>query len=239
MKWRTSILAICLLACALPVNAGAEFFHQLFDQEGIPNTLQSCVPGRANLYAVLKGDGSLRPLVLLNHTEVVRAELRNWSAPPFSGRILNGEIYGRGTVDMKDEGLPQAMMTLIAAREKLPLERALTFLAAADEEVGNPGSAWILEQHHELVRGAEYLITEGGSNLIYADRGTVYGVGVGEKAPFWIRMIATGVARARLPAHHQLRRSSPGQGRTARGGLGGSHPPAARCGAIFPPNGQA
>jgi acetylornithine deacetylase/succinyl-diaminopimelate desuccinylase-like protein len=50
----------------------------------------------------------------------------------------------------------------------------------------------MLEHHPELVRDAEYLITEGGSDLISPDRGTVYGVGVAEKAPFWIRLTATG-----------------------------------------------
>lgn len=172
--------------------AATEFFHRLFDQQGIPNTVFTYAPGRANLFAVLKGDGSLRPLVLLNHMDVVRAESRNWKVPPFSGEILNGEIYGRGALDMKDEGLFQAMVMLIAARERLPLKRDLIFLATADEEVGDSGSAWVLENHPELVRQAEYLITEGGSNLIYATRGTIYGIGVAEKAPFWIRMTATG-----------------------------------------------
>ena len=170
----------------------AEFFHRLFDEQRIPNTVYTYAPGRANLYAVLKGDGSLRPLVLLNHTDVVRAERKNWKVPPFSGEILDGEIYGRGALDMKDEGLLQAMVMLIAAREKLPLKRDLVFLATADEEVGDSGSTWIIENHPELVREAEYLITEGGSNLIHQGGKTVYGIGVAEKAPFWIRMTATG-----------------------------------------------
>jgi acetylornithine deacetylase/succinyl-diaminopimelate desuccinylase-like protein len=170
----------------------AEFFHRLFDEQGISNTVFAYAPGRANLYAVLKGDGSLRPLVLLNHLDVVRAERKNWKAPPFSGAILDGEIYGRGALDMKDEGMIQAMAMLIAAREKLPLKRDLIFLATADEEVGDSGSAWIIENHPELVRQAEYLITEGGSNLIHQGGKTVYGIGVAEKAPFWIRMTATG-----------------------------------------------
>jgi acetylornithine deacetylase/succinyl-diaminopimelate desuccinylase-like protein len=172
--------------------AAAEFFHRLFDQAGIPNTVYPYAPGRANLYAVLKGDGSLRPIVLLNHTDVVRTEPRNWRVPPFSGEILDGEVYGRGALDMKNEGMIQAMVMLIAGRERLSLKRDLIFLATADEEVGDTGSAWILEHHPELVRDAEYLITEGGSNLVYPGRGTIYGIGVGEKAPFWIRMTATG-----------------------------------------------
>jgi acetylornithine deacetylase/succinyl-diaminopimelate desuccinylase-like protein len=172
--------------------AAAEFFHRLFEASGIPNTVFEYAPGRANLYAVLKGDGTLRPLILLNHMDVVRAESKNWEAPPFSGKIVNGEIYGRGAVDMKDEGLLQAMVMLIAAKERLPRKRDLIFLATADEEVGDTGSTWMLENHPELVHYAEYLLTEGGSNLIYPGRGTMYGIDVAEKAPLWIRLTATG-----------------------------------------------
>ena len=172
--------------------AAAEFFHRLFDQAGIPNTIYPYAPGRANIYAVIKGDGTLRPLVLLNHMDVVQADARSWRLPPFSAEILAGEIYGRGAEDMKDEGLLQAMVMLIAAREHLPLKRDLIFLATSDEEVNDTGSAWMLENHPELVRDAEFLITEGGSNLITRERGTIYGVGVGEKAPFWLRLTASG-----------------------------------------------
>jgi acetylornithine deacetylase/succinyl-diaminopimelate desuccinylase-like protein len=101
-------------------------------------------------------------------------------------------MYGRGAQDMKDEGLLQAMALLIAARQRLTLKRDLIFLATSDEEVDGTGSRWILENHPELVRNAEYLITEGGSNLIIQGRGTIYEVGVGEKAPYWLRLTATG-----------------------------------------------
>ncbi len=173
-------------------RAAAEFFERLFDDRGIPNTVFPLAPGRANIYAVLRGDGTLRPLILLNHMDVVRAESKYWKVPPFSGEILNGEIYGRGALDMKDGGLLQAMVLLVAAREHLPHKRDLIFLATADEEVDDIGSAWILENHPELVRPAELLLTEGGSNLVYPERGAVYGIGLAEKAPLWIRMTATG-----------------------------------------------
>lgn len=173
-------------------QAAADFFERMFDDAGIPATVYPYARGRANIYAVLKGDGSLRPLILLNHTDVVHAEARNWRAPAFSGEIIEGEIYGRGALDMKDEGLIQAMVMLIAAKERLPLKRDLIFLATADEEVGDTGSAWMIENHPELLGGAEYLITEGGSNLIRPQDGTVYAIGVGEKAPLWIRLTATG-----------------------------------------------
>ena len=172
--------------------AAAEFFHRLFEQAGIQNTIYPYTPGRADIYGVIKGDGTLRPLILMNHMDVVQADPSNWRLPPFSGDILNGEMYGRGAEDMKDEGLLQAMVMVIAARQHLSLKRDLIFLATADEEVDDTGSRWILENHPGLVRGAEYLITEGGSNLIMEGRGTVYEVGVGEKAPYWLRLTATG-----------------------------------------------
>ncbi|HUI42412.1 MAG TPA: M20/M25/M40 family metallo-hydrolase [Terriglobia bacterium] len=170
----------------------AEFFKKLFDDAGIASTIYPYAPGRADIYAVLKGDGSLRPIVLLSHMDVVRADPRNWKVPPFAGQILDGELYGRGAEDMKDQGLLNAMMLLIASREHLQLKRDLIFLATADEEVNDTGSQWIIDHHPELVRGAEYLITEGGSNLIFPARGTIYGIDVAEKAPFWLRLTATG-----------------------------------------------
>lgn len=172
--------------------AAASFFHRLFDKEDIPNKIYVFAPGRADFYAILKGDGSLRPLVLLNHMDVVRADPTAWKVPPFSAEILKGYLYGRGAIDMKDEGLLQAMVLLIAAREHAPLKRDLIFLATGDEEVGDHGSAWLIAHHPELVKGAQYLLTEGGSNIIYAGRGTIYGIGVAEKAPLWIRLTAHG-----------------------------------------------
>ena len=172
--------------------AAAEFFHRLFDQAGIPNTIYPYAPGRADIYAILKGDGSLRPIVLLNHMDVVRADSNQWTVPPFSGQIVNGVMYGRGALDMKDEGLLQAMVMLIAAREHWPLKRDLIFLATADEEVGDGGSRWFLDNHADLVRQAEFLMTEGGSNITRPGQDTVYGVGVAEKAPYWLRLTALG-----------------------------------------------
>jgi acetylornithine deacetylase/succinyl-diaminopimelate desuccinylase-like protein len=171
----------------------AEFFKELFDNASIPNTIYPYAPGRADIYAVLKGDGSLRPIILLSHMDVVRADPRNWRAPPFAGEIVDGDIYGRGALDMKDQGLLNAMMLLVAARAHLALKRDLIFLATSDEEVNDTGSQWILDHHPELVRGAEYLITEGGSNVIFPGRGTIYGIDTAEKAPFWLRLTATGV----------------------------------------------
>ncbi len=169
-----------------------DFLKRIFDKAGIPNTVYPYAPGRANFYARLKGDGSLRPLVLMSHTDVVRAEPSEWKVPPFSGEIVNGEIYGRGAVDMKQDGIIYAMVILMAARERLPLKRDLIFLAVADEEAGSTGSRWMIDNHPELLRDAEYMLAEGGGNRLLPNGDAIYGIGVAEKLPFWLRLVARG-----------------------------------------------
>jgi len=170
----------------------AQFFHELFDAAGIPNTIFEYTPGRANIIARWKGDGSRRPLILLNHVDTVRADSAQWRVSPFSGEIRDGEIYGRGALDMKSLGVLQAMTLLILARERIPLHRDIIFLGTADEEADDTGSAWMIEHHADLFRDAEYLLTEGGSAVMTASGRNLYRIGVGEKAPLWIKMTATG-----------------------------------------------
>lgn len=171
---------------------GADFFRRLFDQAGIANATYTYAPGRANFYARLKGDGRGRPIILLNHMDTVRADPTQWKVPPLAGEIVDGELYGRGALDMKDLGLLQAMVLLIMVREHIPLHRDLIFLATADEEVSDRGSEWMIRNHPELLQNAEYLLTEGGSAIPSAVGRTLYKIGVGEKAPLWIKMTATG-----------------------------------------------
>jgi acetylornithine deacetylase/succinyl-diaminopimelate desuccinylase-like protein len=169
----------------------AQFFHELFDAAGIPNTIFVYAPGRANIIARWKGDGSRRPLILLNHLDTVRADSAQWKVPPFSGEVREGELYGRGALDMKSLGVLQGMTLLILARERIPLHRDIIFLGTADEEADNTGSAWMIEHHPDLFRDAEYLLTEGGSAVTTESGRDLYRIGVGEKVPLWIKMTAT------------------------------------------------
>src|SRR5215813_2191850 len=90
----------------------ARFFKKIFDQNGIENEIFEYKPGRANIIAHLKGNGSKRPIILLSHMDVVTAEPASWDVDPFSGVIKNGSIYGCGALDMKNEGLLH-LMTMI------------------------------------------------------------------------------------------------------------------------------
>src|ERR1700740_281070 len=87
----------------------AQFFKKILDAEGIENQVFQYAPGRANLWAVLPHSvpQATRPIILLNHMDVVTSDPTHWSVPPFSGKVVNGSMYGRGAQDMKEEGLAQ------------------------------------------------------------------------------------------------------------------------------------
>jgi len=174
----------------------AKFLKKIFDQHGIENEIFEYKPGRANIIARIKGNGSKRPIILLSHTDVVTAEPSAWDVDPFSGVIKNDSIYGRGALDMKGEGLLHLMTMILLKREGPSLSRDVIFLGTADEEVNDEGSLWMIANKADLFKDAEYLLTEGGDNLLEAGAVKIVGVDVAEKAPFWLRLTATG-----LPGH--------------------------------------
>jgi acetylornithine deacetylase/succinyl-diaminopimelate desuccinylase-like protein len=173
----------------------ATFLKGVLEQEGIAAEVDEFLPGRANLLAVLEGDGTRRPLILMNHMDVVPADPGRWSVPPFAGVIRDGSIYGRGAEDMKTEGILQLLAMVRLKREGVPLRRDVLFLATADEEEGFAGVQRALEQPgwRAKLAAAEYLITEGGENIL-DDRGRplYFGVNTGEKGPFWLKLRTTG-----------------------------------------------
>jgi acetylornithine deacetylase/succinyl-diaminopimelate desuccinylase-like protein len=170
----------------------AKFFKNIFDRNGIQNEIFEYKPGRANIIARLKGNGSKRPIMFLSHMDVVTADASAWRVDPFSAEIIDGLIYGRGALDMKNEGLLHLMMMIILAREAGALSRDVIFLATADEEVKDEGSIWMIANKADLFKNAEYLLTEGGDNLLENDKVKFVGVDVAEKAPFWLKLTATG-----------------------------------------------
>ncbi len=101
------------------------FFKKILDQEGIENRVFEYAPGRGDLWARLPHTTpeAKRPIVLLNHMDVVTSDPAHWKVPPFSGDIKDGYIWGRGAQDMKDEGLAQLVVMVMLKREKVPLDR--------------------------------------------------------------------------------------------------------------------
>src|SRR5438477_6603319 len=174
----------------------ARWLAQVLRRDGIEAQVFEPAPGKANLYARLRGDGSARPIILLNHMDVVLASPEYWSVDPFGGLIQDGYIWGRGAQDMKGEGIAELMTLVVLKRAGVPLKRDVVFLATADEEVGQGvGAGWFVEHHPELVRDAEFLVNEGGTIRLGDDRRVeYYGVGTTEKSPFWLQVVARGTA---------------------------------------------
>ena len=173
----------------------AEFFHGIFDREGIENRVFEFAPGRGNIWARIPASSPgahRRPLILLNHTDVVTSDPARWRVPPFSATVVDGSMYGRGAQDMKCEGLAQLVVMVMLKREKVQLDRDVIFLATGDEEVDDTGTDWMIANQRDLLGNAEFLITEGGENLNEGGRAKYVGIDVAEKATFWLHVVAHG-----------------------------------------------
>src|SRR6185503_16722853 len=90
----------------------AEDLKQVLEREGIPTKVFESEPNRLNVVARLKGNGSKRPLLMMGHTDTVNVDPAKWTFPPFSATRDGGYIYGRGTVDDKDN-VTAALMTML------------------------------------------------------------------------------------------------------------------------------
>ena len=125
------------------------------------------------------------------------AEAQHWEHPPFGGVIKDGELWGRGALDMKGLGALQLMTLIWLHRHNIPLSRDVILLAVADEEVGNAGAKQLFEQDelwNQLQCGT--VINEGGLGVRDAlfDGQDVHGISVAEKGVLWVRIHATGPA---------------------------------------------
>src|SRR5688572_2454717 len=172
----------------------AQFFKAIFDREGIESRIIESAPGRGNIYARLRGDGSKRALLLLHHMDVVPADARLWKEPPFDGAVKDGFIWGRGAIDNKGGGVMELMTLLALKRQNARLKGDVIFLGTADEEAGGVfGAGYLLDKHRELFKDVGVVLNEGGGIRLGEDgRARLYSVGVAEKVPLWLKLAALG-----------------------------------------------
>jgi acetylornithine deacetylase/succinyl-diaminopimelate desuccinylase-like protein len=174
----------------------AQFLREIFEKEGIETRIIESAPGRGNIFARLRGDGSKKALLLLHHMDVVPADGKHWKEPPFSGTIKDGEIWGRGALDNKGPGIAELTALLAIKRHNLALKGDLIFLGTADEEAGGAlGAGYVLEKHPELFANVGLVLNEGGGVRLGKDgKAREYSVGMTEKTPLWLRLTAPGQA---------------------------------------------
>ncbi|MDC0073038.1 M20/M25/M40 family metallo-hydrolase [Gammaproteobacteria bacterium] len=170
-------------------SRAVDFYAKIFKKEGIKFNSAESAPGRGNIWARIKG-GDKPALILLQHTDVVPANMNFWTRPAFSGEIHEEYIWGRGALDMKGTGISQLAVFLSLHRSGLALNRDVVFLATADEEAGGAyGAGWMVDNHPEVFEGAGLLINEGGSGY-QANGKIIFGVEVTQKVPVWLRLTA-------------------------------------------------
>jgi acetylornithine deacetylase/succinyl-diaminopimelate desuccinylase-like protein len=148
------------------------------------------VPERANLVARLPGRGDGPSLLLLSHTDTVVAHPSEWQLDPWSGELQDGEVWGRGALDMKGEVAASAVAIASLSREGFEPSGDLIFVAAADEEVGNDfGLPWLCREHPDAVR-ADYALNEGGGDRVELAERAFYLCSTAEKmsSPFRLRV---------------------------------------------------
>ena len=172
-------------------TAAAEVLREYLEAAGVECELYAKVPERANLVARIRGRSDGPSLAFLSHTDVVLAAASEWQRDPFGGELVDGQVWGRGALDMKGEVAANAVTLATLAREGWRGSGDLIFVAAADEEVGDGfGLEWLCEEHPEAVR-CDYAINEGGGERIELEDGwAIYEATVAEKmtAPFILRV---------------------------------------------------
>src|SRR5262245_7706534 len=99
----------------------AEYVKQVLERDGIAATIVGSDPKRSNVVARLKGNGRKKPLLIMGHSDVVTVDASKWSEPPFSATRKGGYVYGRGTVDDKDNLTAGLMTMLLLKRLNVPL----------------------------------------------------------------------------------------------------------------------
>jgi acetylornithine deacetylase/succinyl-diaminopimelate desuccinylase-like protein len=151
-------------------------------------------PGRTSLVARVEGTRPDAPtLLLMGHTDVVPANPDGWRRDPFGGELVDGEVWGRGAIDMLNLTASMAVATRRLAAGGFRPEGTLVYLAVADEEALGTWGADHLARYELDAVGADYVITEsGGIPVPGGDGGLRLPVLVGEKGSCWCTLRISG-----------------------------------------------
>jgi len=150
---------------------------------------------RPNLVARLRGRADGPVLGLLSHVDTVIADPADWQHDPWSGALVDGEVWGRGAQDMKSQTAAEVAAAIDLARSGWrPARGDLLVIVVVDEERGGgEGAIWLTETHPELVR-CDYLLNEGAGSVIPHGDERLYGVCTAEKGVFRFTLTTRGAA---------------------------------------------
>ena len=169
------------------------FVRNLLEEAGCETQTYAKDRDRPNLVARLPGAGDSPPLLLQGHVDVVTTAGQEWQRPPFGGDLVDGEIWGRGAVDMKGAVAMFVSAFLRAAEGQLKLPGDVILVVLSDEENGGDfGAKFLVEEHPELFEGVRHALGEAGgiSQLIAGKR--FYPIQLGEKQICWLKATVRG-----------------------------------------------
>ena len=172
----------------------AEYVKGVLDKEGIPATIVGSDPKRPNLIARLKGNGKKRPILVMGHSDTVTTDEAKWTHPPLSATREGGYVYGRGTIDDKDNLTGGLMTMLLLKRLSVPLDRDVIFVSESGEEGSSGvGIGYLVKEHFPEI-DAEYCLAEGGGVTRIGGQVKYATVQTLEKQPRGIELIAHGIS---------------------------------------------
>lgn len=171
------------------------YVRDLLGAAGVEPVIVARDPARPNLLARLAGQGHAAPLLLYGHVDVVTTAGQTWRRPPFAGEIAEGCVWGRGALDMKGGVAMMLAALLRASAERLPLPGDLILAVLSDEENGGDfGARFLVEQHAEFFHGVRYALGEFGGFSLQIGPRRFYPIMVAEKQICWMRATVRGPA---------------------------------------------
>ncbi|MEM8905314.1 MAG: M20/M25/M40 family metallo-hydrolase [Actinomycetota bacterium] len=167
----------------------AELIDEFLSGAGIDVESFDAAPGRTSLVARIEGTDPGAPSLCLNgHTDVVPVTPSGWSRDPFGGELVDGEVWGRGAVDMLNLTASMAVAFRYLKVSGFRPRGDLVFFAVADEEAGSAyGARWMAEHHPEVIT-TDYVLTENGGLHGGHETNPTVSVRVAEKGVAWRRL---------------------------------------------------
>ncbi len=172
----------------------ADLLQTYLEGAGLAVQRFTSVHDRTSIVARIEGrDPSAPKLCLMGHTDVVPVTPSGWRNDPFGGEIIDGEIWGRGAIDMLNETASMAVAFKQLARTGFRPKGDLVYFGVADEEAGGTyGARWMVDEHWDAI-ACDYLLTEiGGWSATGTDGRRKITINVGEKGIAWRRIRVSG-----------------------------------------------
>jgi acetylornithine deacetylase/succinyl-diaminopimelate desuccinylase-like protein len=175
-------------------RACLEFVAQVLEERGVVSQFLFRDPERPNLVARLAGRGQAPPLLLYGHVDVVPARPGEWLHPPFAGELVEGDVWGRGALDMKG-GAAMLISALlrIAADDEPPLGDVVLTLTSDEERGSELGAKFLVDEHPDVFTGVRYAFSEIGGFTEWVGDRRLYPIQVSEKQRCLVRATVRGI----------------------------------------------